>query len=56
MPKRGERAYVAQQNGRVVVKADGLAAGKGVLLPETKAEAVAAVEQAMIRGAFGKAG
>ena len=50
------RAYVAQQSGRVVVKADGLAAGKGVLLPETKAEAVAAVEQAMIKGAFGKAG
>jgi phosphoribosylamine---glycine ligase len=50
------RAYVAQQSGRVVVKADGLAAGKGVLLPETKAEAVAAVEQSMIKGAFGKAG
>lgn len=50
------RAYASQQSGRVVVKADGLAAGKGVLLPETKAEAVAAVEQAMIKGAFGKAG
>jgi len=50
------RTYVAQQQGRVVVKADGLAAGKGVLLPETRAEAIAAVEQAMIRGAFGKAG
>ena len=50
------RAYVAQQNRRVVVKADGLAAGKGVLLPETKLEAVAAVEQALIKGAFGKAG
>jgi phosphoribosylamine--glycine ligase len=50
------RAYVAQQTGRVVVKADGLAAGKGVLMPETTAEAIAAVEQAMIKGAFGKAG
>lgn len=50
------RAYVAQQSGRVVVKADGLAAGKGVLIPETRAEALAAVEQAMIKGAFGKAG
>ncbi len=50
------RSYAAQQSGRVVVKADGLAAGKGVLLPETTAEAVAAVEQAMIKGAFGKAG
>ena len=50
------RSYAAQQSGRVVVKADGLAAGKGVLLPETRAEAVAAVEQAMIKGAFGKAG
>ncbi len=50
------RSYAAQQSGRVVVKADGLAAGMGVLLPETRAEAVAAVEQAMIKGAFGKAG
>ena len=50
------RAYVAQQSGRVVIKADGLAAGKGVVLPETQAEAIAAVEQAMIKGAFGKAG
>jgi len=50
------RSYVAQQTGRVVVKADGLAAGKGVLMPETKTEAIAAIEQAMIKGAFGKAG
>ena len=39
-----------------MVKADGLAAGKGVSLPATKAEAVAAIEQAMIKGVFGKAG
>ena len=32
-------------SGKVVVKASGLAAGKGVLLPETLAEAEEAVEQ-----------
>ena len=50
------KSYVAQQSGRVVVKADGLAAGKGVLLPETRAEAVAAIDLAMIKGEFGTAG
>ncbi len=38
-----------------VVKADGLAAGKGVVVAETRAEAEAAVE-AMLGGAFGAAG
>ncbi len=50
------KAYVAQQPGRVVVKADGLAGGKGVLLPETRAEALAAIDLAMIKGEFGTAG
>ena len=40
----------------VVVKADGLAAGKGVVVAETHAEAEAAVRAAMVNRAFGDAG
>jgi phosphoribosylamine--glycine ligase len=39
----------------VVIKADGLAAGKGVVIPETRAEAEAAIED-MFGGGFGTAG
>lgn len=39
----------------IVVKADGLAAGKGVIIAETKQEAVAAIEN-MFSGEFGQAG
>ena len=39
-----------------VVKASGLAAGKGVIVPETRQEAVAAVESMLIGGRFGAAG
>ena len=49
------KSYLARTEGRVVVKADGLAAGKGVIIPETRAEAEAAVE-ACFGGAFGAAG
>jgi phosphoribosylamine---glycine ligase len=41
---------------RVVVKADGLAAGKGVVVAESAADAEAAVRAAMIDRAFGDAG
>jgi phosphoribosylamine---glycine ligase len=48
--------YLAQHPALpVVIKADGLAAGKGVVIAETKAEAVAAVA-ACFDGAFGAAG
>mmetsp|Transcript_46614 Transcript_46614/g.85403 ORF Transcript_46614/g.85403 Transcript_46614/m.85403 type:complete len:639 (-) Transcript_46614:43-1959(-) len=40
----------------VVVKASGLCAGKGVLMPESKEEALAAVKSVMEDGAFGSAG
>ena len=39
-----------------VVKASGLAAGKGVIVPETKQEAAAAVEAMLVAGQFGAAG
>jgi len=49
------KAYAAQQKLPVVIKADGLAAGKGVTIAETHAEADAAID-ACFTGAFGKAG
>jgi phosphoribosylamine---glycine ligase len=39
-----------------VVKADGLAAGKGVVVTEDRAEAVRAIEDRIVRGSFGPAG
>ncbi len=42
--------------GPVVVKASGLAAGKGVVIAKTLAEAMSAVEEIMERGRFGAAG
>ena len=51
-------AYVESldESERVVVKASGLAAGKGVLLPETKAATSDAVIEIMSDKAFGTAG
>ena len=49
------KAYLKGQELPIVVKADGLAAGKGVTICETMAEAEAAVE-ACFAGAFGMAG
>jgi phosphoribosylamine--glycine ligase len=48
-------AYLAQQPIPIVIKADGLAAGKGVTVAETREDAVAAIE-ACFDGAFGEAG
>lgn len=49
------RAYLATQPVPIVVKADGLAAGKGVVVATTRAEAEAAID-ACFAGAFGAAG
>ena len=49
------KAYLAGQPIPIVVKADGLAAGKGVVVATTRAEAEAALE-ACFAGAFGAAG
>jgi len=51
-------AYVESldESDRQVVKASGLAAGKGVLLPTNKAETIAAVKEIMSDRAFGAAG
>lgn len=50
------RAYVTAQNRPLVVKADGLAAGKGVFPCRTAAQACAAIESILVRGEFGAAG
>ncbi len=49
------KAYLATQPIPIVVKADGLAAGKGVVVAETRAVAEEAIE-ACFAGAFGVAG
>ena len=48
--------YIRQQGAPIVVKADGLAAGKGVIVAQTKAEAEAAVRDMLMENAFGAAG
>ena len=49
-------AYLHQQGAPIVVKADGLAAGKGVILAQTLEEAIAAVKDMLAGNAFGEAG
>ncbi|HYC14307.1 MAG TPA: phosphoribosylamine--glycine ligase, partial [Stellaceae bacterium] len=48
--------YVRAQGAPIVVKADGLAAGKGVTVAASIEEALAAVEEALVGHRFGKAG
>jgi phosphoribosylamine--glycine ligase len=49
-------AFLGELGDSAVVKADGLAAGKGVVVAEDRATAVAAIEACMIGDAFGSAG
>jgi phosphoribosylamine--glycine ligase len=49
------KAYLADRKLPIVVKADGLAAGKGVTIAQTRGEAEAAID-ACFAGTFGKAG
>ncbi|MCB1391328.1 MAG: phosphoribosylamine--glycine ligase, partial [Rhodobacteraceae bacterium] len=49
------RAHVRAQGAPIVVKADGLAAGKGVIVAMTEAEALAGLDE-IFGGAFGAAG
>lgn len=48
--------YVSMQDAPVVVKADGLAAGKGVIVCDDKAQALEAIDEIMVDKAFGNAG
>ncbi|EIJ35460.1 phosphoribosylamine--glycine ligase [Thiothrix nivea] len=49
-------AYIREKGAPIVVKADGLAAGKGVILAQTEEEAIAAVQDMLAGNAFGEAG
>lgn len=49
------KAYIQSEGAPIVIKADGLAAGKGVTVAETIAQAEAAIE-AIFQGQFGSAG
>lgn len=49
-------AYISQQGAPIVVKADGLAAGKGVIVAMTEEEAITAVRDMLAGNAFGEAG
>jgi len=49
-------AFVASYDGPFVVKADGLAAGKGVTVTPDRAQAEAALRACLVEGAFGEAG
>jgi phosphoribosylamine---glycine ligase len=50
------KQYIAQYPAPYVIKADGLAAGKGVLICATPKEAEAAIDEILVRKAFGPAG
>ena len=50
------KAYIEKQGKSIVVKADGLAAGKGVVVAETAAEALAAIDEIMLKKVHGDAG
>ncbi|MBN3564505.1 phosphoribosylamine--glycine ligase [Aliamphritea spongicola] len=49
-------AYVREQGAPIVIKADGLAAGKGVIVAMTLEEAEAAIRDMLAGNAFGEAG
>mgnify|MGYP006286763171 FL=1 len=49
-------AYIESQGAPIVVKADGLAAGKGVVVAQTQAEAIQAVQDMLAGNSFGSAG
>ncbi|MBB6455142.1 phosphoribosylamine--glycine ligase [Salirhabdus euzebyi] len=49
------KAYVLQEGAPIVIKADGLAAGKGVTVAMTMEEALAALDEMMVQHKFGDA-
>ena len=49
-------AYVRTRGAPIVIKADGLAAGKGVIVAETETQAIAAVEDMLQGNKYGNAG
>jgi len=52
----GAKQYLKEKGTPIVVKADGLAAGKGVIVCETEEEAEKAIDKMFVEKEFGKAG
>ncbi len=50
------KEYIRKKGAPIVVKADGLAAGKGVVVAKTVEEALEAIEKIMVKRVFGDAG
>ena len=50
------KAYVRAQGAPIVIKADGLAAGKGVIVAQTEEEAAGAIDDMLSGNGFGEAG
>ena len=50
------KAYIRKQGAPIVIKADGLAAGKGVILAQSEEEAISTTEAMLSGHAFGEAG
>jgi phosphoribosylamine--glycine ligase len=50
------KAFIVEKGAPIVVKADGLAAGKGVVVARSVAEALAAIDSMMTEKVFGDAG
>ena len=50
------KEYIKKVGAPIVVKADGLAAGKGVVVAQTVEEAIEAVDRIMVEKVFGEAG
>jgi len=53
---RAAHDYVAERGAPIVIKADGLAAGKGVVVAETVAQADEAIDAMLVDNAMGEAG
>ena len=49
------KAYIQSKEPPIVLKADGLAAGKGVLICKTREEAISSIESMLVDNMFGKA-
>lgn len=50
------KAFIRERGAPIVIKADGLAAGKGVILAQSVAEAEGAVDKILVERSFGEAG
>lgn len=50
------KAYIEEEGAPIVIKADGLAEGKGVIVAETKEQALDAIDTLMVEDAFSGAG